>query len=80
MIFHVLFLHLETGKRRKLNKVPALSINSFSLEVWCGFLVMEDQGAAIYGFSLKKTFVISTVQKRYGKNDISCVISCFRVY
>ena len=36
MIFHMLFLVLETSKRRKLNKVPALSMNSFTLEVWCG--------------------------------------------
>ena len=55
--------YLGTSERRKLNKVPALSMNSFSLEVWCGLLVIEDQRAAIYGFSLQKTFVISTVQK-----------------
>ena len=49
MIFHVLFLVLETIERRKYNKLPTLSFNSFPLEVWWGFLMIECQGAVIFG-------------------------------
>ena len=49
MIFHVLFLVLETIQRRRWNKLPALSLNSYILEIWWGVLVREEQGTAIYG-------------------------------
>ena len=35
--------------------------------------MIEDKGAVIYGFFLKKTCFILTVKNRYGKNDISCI-------
>ena len=34
IIFHVLFLALETRKKKKYNKIPTISINSFPSEVW----------------------------------------------
>ena len=41
-----------------------------------GLLVIEDKGAAIYGFSLKRLFLSRQCKNRHGKNDISCVIPC----